>query len=322
MSRSSIQKLDGIRENELLAKHTWFKIGGPAKYFFEAKNNQDLVRALKAADAAGVKRFILGGGSNILVADSGFDGLVIKQANKSFEIKAEEIFCESGALVTEVLAASLKAGLVGWPWAAGLPGTVGGAVRGNAGAYGQGMADIVKEAEIYGEGKVNKLTGEEMKFSYRHSIAKEKNLVVISATLKLKPGDTSADEALVKKYNDHRKKTQPLELPNAGCVFKNVDLSQVEINQAKVKKALDINDQEFQEATKFGKLPVSFIIDRLNLKGKQIGGAQVSEKHGAFIVNTGRAKAEHVIMLISDLKMRVRNELGIQLEEEVQYVGF
>ena len=147
-------------------------------------------------------------------------------------------------------------------------------------------------------------------------------MVVLSVALRLCTGDAIKERVQVDAYNQRRRDTQPLELPNAGCVFKNVDLSLVAIDRAKVMRGLDVSEAEFAEATKFKKIPVSFIIDKLGLKGKQIGGAQVSEKHGAFIVNAGNARAEDVVMLMSDLKMRVRNELGIQLQEEIQYVGF
>ncbi|MBN1779220.1 MAG: UDP-N-acetylmuramate dehydrogenase [Candidatus Buchananbacteria bacterium] len=311
-----------VKENVSLADHTWFKIGGPAKYFFIAKNNDDLVKALKAADELKIDHFILGGGSNILVSDNGYDGLVIKAENKDYKIEGTNVFAESGVLAVDLLEATLKAGLTGWSWAAGLPGTIGGAVRGNAGAYGKGIGDILVSAEVFADGKVKELSNKELKFSYRDSIVKQKGWIVISAKLKLEKGDLKKEQEQVKAYNDRRQQTQPLNYPNAGCVFKNIDLIETPINKEKVMKGLDISEEEFKEATKFNKLPVSYIIDRLDLKGKTIGGAQVSEKHGAFIVNVDHARAEHVIMLMSDIKMHVRNEIGIQLHEEVQLVGF
>lgn len=314
--------LPGVKENEPLAPYTTFKIGGPAKYFFEAKNNDDLVKSLKVATEIGLNYVVIGGGSNLLVADSGFDGLVIRQLNSTFKIDGEKVFSESGAKVADVLSGTLKAGLIGWAWAAGLPGSIGGAVRGNAGAYGLGMSDITESVEVFRNGQVEILTNEQLKFSYRHSIAKEELMVILSAVLKLKKGDPVADEALVKKYIEHREKTQPLDLPNPGCAFKNINLDKIQIDKEKVIKALDITEEEWQVATKYHKLPVSYIFEKMNWKGKQIGGAQVSEKHGAFIVNTGSATAEHVIMLMSELKMRARNELGLMLEEEIQLVGF
>lgn len=320
------EKLDGVKENEILAPYTTYKIGGPAKYFFDAKNNQELVEALKLATELGLDYFLLGGGSNILVSDDGFDGLVIKKSNNNFKIEGDKIIAESGADLGEVLAASLKAGLVGWPWAAGIPGTIGGAVRGNAGAFGKGMSDITQSVEVYENGEVKKLTNQAMGFNYRHSVIKEKKAaVIVGVELKLTKGtkaEVQKDQGTVAQYIERRKLTQPTDFPNSGCVFKNVDLSKVEIDKEKVMKGLDINEEEFNQATKFGKLPVSYITDKLGLKGKKMGGAQISEKHGAFINNTGNARAEEVVMLISDIKMHVRNELGIQLQEEVQYVGF
>lgn len=315
-----------VKENEVLAPYTTYKIGGPAKYFFNAKNNEELVKSIKAATELSLDYFLLGGGSNILISDDGFDGLVIRKSNDNFKIENERIIAESGAELGKVLEESLKAGLVGWPWAAGIPGTIGGAVRGNAGAYGKGMADITESVEVYEDGEVKKYTNEQMGFDYRHSIIKDKkDAVVVSVELKLKKGsmeEIKKDKEIITQYLERRKTTQPTDFPNSGCVFKNIDLTKVEIDKEKVMKGLDINEEEFHEATKFGKLPVSYITDKLGLKGKKIGGAQISEKHGAFINNVDNARAEEVVMLISDIKMHVRNELGIQLQEEVQYVGF
>lgn len=316
------KRIDGVIENEPMSNHTTFRIGGPAKYFFEAKTSEELVAALTVADELKIPRFIIGGGSNILVSDNGIDGLVIKQSNCNFKIEGENVQCESGAMVVDVLDATLNAGLTGWAWAAGLPGTIGGGVRGNAGAYGEGMSNITESVELYLGGKVVTYTNEQMKFSYRDSIIKEVPCVIISVFLKLQHGDLEADKALVKKYADHRVNTQPLDLPNPGCAFKNVDLKKVQIDTDRIIKKLDITQDEWDKATKYGKLPTSFIFDHLNLKGKVMGGAQVSTKHGAFIVNIGNARAEHVVMLMSDLKMHVRNELGIPLEEEIELVGF
>ena len=318
------KELGDIKEGELLSKHTTFRIGGPAKWFYEAKNNQDLIKALEISEKLNIDYFVLGGGSNILVSDQGLDQFVIKQSNTHFAIDGEKVICESGALVTEVLEATLQAGLTGWAWAAGLPGTIGGAIRGNAGAYGEGMGDITTEVEVWMDGKVRKLSNQDMQFKYRHSIAKEKSMVILGCILQLKKGDTASDRELVEKYNKKRRDTQPVpvEEPNPGCAFKNIDLSKTQVDVERIKKELSISDEEWTEKTKFGKLPVSFLVDKLGLKGKRIGGAEVSEKHGAFIINVGDAKAEHVVMLMSDLKMRMRDQLGILLEDEIQLVGF
>lgn len=317
------KKLDNrVLENEPLAPYVWYKIGGPARYFFIAKTNDDLVAALTIADELKLKYFILGSGTNILISDQGFDGLVIKQENNDFDIQDTEVHASSGALVVDVLAASLEAGLTGWPWIAGLPGTIGGAIRGNAGAYGEQIGDITKTVEVYTSRGVQAYTAEQMRFRYRHSRLKEENGVVISVVVQLQHGDVATDKKLVEQYNQRRKDTQPLDAPNTGCTFKNINLAEVKVDTEKIKQVLDLTDEEYAVATKYNKLPASFVIDKLGLKGKSIGGAQVSDKHAAFIVNAGDAKAEHVIALISDIKMHVRDELGIQLQEEIQYVGF
>lgn len=321
------QKLgDNVKENEPLAPYTTFKIGGPAKYFFEAKTSDELVKALDAARELKIEYFVLGGGSNILVSDQGIDKFVIKQSNDKFKITGEKVYAQSGASAIELLDATLKANLIGWPWAAGLPGTIGGAVRGNAGAYGAGMKDLTEEVEIYQNGKISKYSNADMKFSYRHSIIKDDpSIVILSVTMKLKKGspeEVKKDIEQVKFYNDRRDSTQPLELPNPGCVFKNIDLTKVKVDKEKVKRVLDLTEEEWVKGTKFNKLPVAFLVDKLGLKGKIIGGAQISTKHCAFIVNVDNAKAEHVVMLMSDLKMHIRDKLGIQLQEEIQYVGF
>ena len=321
------QKLGpGVKADEILAPHTTYNIGGPAKYFFEATTSDALVKAINAAKELKINYFVLGGGSNILIADSGFDGLIIKQANSHFSIAGDEIIAEGGALWSEILTASLKASLVGWPWASGIPGTIGGAIRGNAGAFGRGMADVTQAIEVYDNGTIKKISNAELAFAYRHSVIKDKpDVVVLKVFIKLKKGspeEVKTDQETVVAYLKRRVTTQPTDFPNSGCVFKNIDLKTVAIDKEKVLRGLDVNQDEFAEATKFGKLPSSFVVDHLGLKGKRIGGAQVSEKHAAFINNVDHAKAEEVIMLISDIKMRARDELGIQLQEEIQYVGF
>lgn len=318
------KELGEIKEGELLSKHTTFQIGGPAKAFYEAKNNKDLVKAIEVAEKLNVDYFVLGGGSNILVSDAGIDKFVIKQGNNNFAIDGDKVVCESGAKVVDVLDATIKAGLIGWAWAAGLPGTIGGAIRGNAGAYGEGMGDIIISVEVYKDGKVQRLSKDDMKFSYRHSLAKDEPMIILGCEMQLKKGDTTNDIELIEKYNKKRQDTQPVpeQSPNPGCAFKNVDLNKTEVDIEKIKKELEITDEEWAEKTKFGKLPVSFLVDKLGLKGTKIGGAQVSDKHGAFIVNTGDAKAEHVIMLMSEIKMKIRDKLNILLEDEIQLVGF
>jgi len=315
------QKIPEVKDNESLAEHTTFKVGGPAKYFYFANSSDELVKAVKAAEELNIPYFILGWGSNLVVSDSGFDGLVIRTMSENLKIKDKEIFVEAGVNLSRLVGEATKAGLTGLEFAAGIPGTVGGASRGNAGAYGQSFSQVLKEIEIYQDGKVKKLKPTAMKYNYRDSILKHQNGIILSVTLKLESGDPKKIHDRVLEIIKDRNDKLPFE-PSAGCVFKNVELDKVEIDEERVIKELDITKDEWQKATQFGKLPVGFILDRLGLRGKTIGGCQVSEKHCAFFINQGEAKAEHVMMLISDIKMRVRNQLVIQLQEEVQYLGF
>ena len=313
------QKIDDrVRENEILANHTTFKIGGPAKYFYLAQNSAGLLKAVKAAEELDLPYIILGWGSNVLVSDNGFDGLVIKASSDKFEIRGDQIFAEAGLNFSRLVGEATKAGLTGLEKFAGIPGTFGGAIRGNAGAFGNSICGVLYEVETYKDGEVKKLTQAGMQCSYRDTILKHEPGVVLSGVVKLEKDDPSKIQARVMESINGRRKL-PIE-PSAGCIFKNVDLAIQEINEERIIKELDITLAEWQETTKYGKLPIGFIIDKLSLKEKTIGGAQVSTRHGSFIVNIGDAKAEHVMMLISDVKMRVRNQLGIQLQEEVQFL--
>ncbi len=316
------QKLGNqVKENEILANHTTFRIGGPARYFYLAKNSQDLLEAIKTAEKLKITYFILGWGSNVLVADSGFDGLIIKAISDQFEIRGEEVFVEAGFSLNRLIGITARAGLAGLEPFTGIPATVGGAARGNAGAFGIGFGDLVKEVEIYKDNKVKKFSQQEMKYAYRHSILKNEAGIILSVVIKLKKANPQEIWRKIVEIAKERKEKLPAE-PSAGCIFKNIELNKIKIDENRIIKELDITKQEWQQATKHGKLPIGYIIDRLDLKGKTIGSAQISQKHGAIIINTGQAKAEQVMMLISDIKMRIRNQLGIQLQEEIQYLGF
>jgi len=315
-----IKKLPDIVENEPMANHTTFKIGGPARYFYIAKNSDELLLAVEAAEELKLPYFILGWGSNLLVSDKGYDGLIIKTTSNNFEIRGQEIWVEAGVNLSRLVGEAARAGLTGLEFASGIPGTVGGAARGNAGAYGKGFGDVIKKVKVYQNGKVKELTRKEMKYSYRTSLIKQNGGIILSAVISLKKGDSRAIHAEILKIIKDRNNKLPYE-PSAGCIFQNIELDKVAINPQKAIKELDITEKEWQEATAFGKLPVGFVIDHLGLKNKKIGGCKISDKHCAFFINTGDAKAEHVLILISDVKMRVRNQLGAQLQEEIQYLG-
>lgn len=295
--------IPNVQKNIPLAQYTTFKIGGPAKYFVVAESAQELNNAVHAANAANMKWYVLGGGSDVLVSDAGFDGLVIKTHMRGIEIdsQAGTIRAEAGLAIAGLIAQSVKNGLAGMEYAIGVPASVGGAVWANLGARGSEIADFVVEARVMDEqGNVKTLSKEECAFSYRHSIFKDKQWIVLDVLLQLEPMQTEEDQAALKErvreLSQLRNKTQDITAQCAGCIFMNP------------------TDQTTEAAAK--------LIDDLGLKGFSIGGAQVSERHANFIINTGKATADDVVQLISYIKQQVRDKKGIQLMEEVEYVGF
>jgi len=305
-----------IKKNIQLAPYTSFKIGGPAKYFAEVKNEQEIVEALDYAKKNNLKIFILGGGSNILVGDEGFGGLVIKMKNIKSNVLEDKIECGVGINLAEVVGLSVENSLTGLEWAAGIPGTLGGAICGNAGAYGSSIADSLESVKIIklDSLKFETILKDECNFSYRESIFKEnKNLIIISAILKLQKGNQEEVKNKIEEIIRQRGGKIPPER-SSGSFFKNPKVDNQEI--------IDKFEKETGNKVQDGTVPAAYLIDKVGLKGKKIGEAQVSEKHGNFVINLGQARAEDIVMLTSFVKMKVRDELGVQLHEEIQYVGF
>ncbi|MFA6533662.1 MAG: UDP-N-acetylmuramate dehydrogenase [Patescibacteria group bacterium] len=313
-------ELAGLKENVPLAPYTTFRLGGPARYFVAAKSEAELAAAFLWAKKERLPTAILGGGSNLLVADAGFDGLVIKNENIDYVIEGNRIFAGSGLNLGYLVSQCTENSLTGAEFLVGIPGTVGGAVYGNAGAWGHGIGELVETVKVFEGGKIKQLNQNACQFKYRSSALKEENLPVLSVVLLLRK---SVKEVVEKQVSDYLRQrsggNQPKE-PSAGCSFKNVELAK--LKPAKVMKGLGINAAEFAAATKHGKLAVGYILERLNLKDKKIGGAKISPAHCNFIINDGTAKAADVAELISYVKQQVRDKVGVQLEEEVQYLGF
>lgn len=308
------ERLASIQENVPLAPLTTFKIGGSARYFFVAETKEQIVEAVKAARAAKLPFFILGGGSKLLVADEGFDGLVIKVQSSKIKVKNETIEAEGGAILGEVVAASLKAGwLAGLEWAAGIPGTVGGAVCGNAGAYGRRTSEFVLTVEVLDEkGRVRILSNRDCRFGYRESIFKKKPWVILEAIFGLRRGSREESQKLIRRYLEDRRRKHP-PYPSAGSVFKNIVISE---QRSEIRKMIP------KEKIKEGMVPAGYLIEKCSLKGKQIGGAKISDEHANIIVNLGGAKATNVVELIKLCKEKVKEKFGIRLEEEIRYLGF
>lgn len=286
---------DNVKIDEPMSIHTTFRIGGPAKYFVTPMDTEELSQVVVLCKAEKVPFFMLGHGSNILVSDKGLSCVVIQlyKNYSRFSIEGDTVKAEAGVMLNRLGQAIKNAGLTGFEFAAGIPGTLGGAVMMNAGAYGGEMKDIVKEVQLMDyDGNLFTKSADEMDFSYRHSIVEDEDYIVIGATLKLTEGDPSKIEEKMQELALARKTKQPLEYPSAGSTFKR------------------------PEGYFAGKL----IMDS-GLAGYKVGGAEVSSKHCGFVINSGNADASDVLKLIEDVKNTVYEKFQVELEPEVRIVG-
>lgn len=286
---------DNVRLHEPMKKHTTFRIGGPADYYLCPHSTEELQKILQICRENKLEFFILGNGSNLLVSDKGYRGVVIQLWKNFSDIETEDntITVKAGALLSKVAAEALEESLTGMEFASGIPGTMGGAVMMNAGAYGGEMKDIIRKVTVLTrEGELLTLSKEEMNFGYRTSVVKEKGYVVISAELQLRKGDREEIRKVMDELKERRVTKQPLDMPSAGSTFKR------------------------PEGYFAGKL----IMDA-GLRGFSVGGAQISEKHCGFVVNKGDATAADVLGLIGEVQKRVQEKFGVALEPEVKFLG-
>ncbi len=307
-----------VKENIPLAPLTTFKIGGAADYYAEVKSAKEITEALGFASKNNLTSFILSGGSNVLFPDSGFKGLVIHLTGETIEIRGNVVHASTGSVLGNVIHRALEKGLGGMERMSGIPGSLGGAVRGNAGAFGVEIKDFVTKVKAVSRttNLVKEFSKEECQFEYRNSFFKKNpEWVILEVTVTL-IADQNPTEllAIAKETRDKREAKHPQSAKCAGSFFMNPV-----VNNEKLL-------QEFAEETgtpsKNGKLPAGWLINHVGLKGKQIGGAKISKQHPNYLVNTGNATAQDVIMLASIVKTKVRDELGVRLREEVQFVGF
>ena len=284
-----------IYKEEPMKKHTTFRVGGNADYFVEPKTEEEVKNVVSLCKSEEMPYFILGNGSNLLVGDKGYRGVIIqicKEMNQ-IEVQGTSLLVQAGALLSKVGSAALKAGLTGFEFASGIPGTMGGAVFMNAGAYGGEMKDILAEVTVLDErGEVRVLKKEELGLGYRTSAVAKKGYVVLSARVELQSGDKKKIEARMQELKVQRTTKQPLEYPSAGSTFKR------------------------PEGYFAGKL-----ISDSGLRGFQVGGAQVSEKHCGFVINKENATASDIVELMNQVIEKVQNEFGVTLEPEVRKLG-
>jgi len=288
--------LPRVKKNILLKNYTTLRIGGRAKYFFIAKNREDLIKAILAAQKFKIPFFVLGSGSNVLISDKGFNGLVIKNEARNFEIKGEKIVAESGAILDKVIESAIRAGLAGLEKGSGIPGTIGGAVYGNAGSKKNewSISKAIESVELlFSNGKIKKVGKKWLNFSYRESRLKKmkKAPVILTVFLKLRKGNSQKLKKIRKEILKERIKRIPPGF-SAGSVFKNCK-----------------------------NIPAGKLIEKCGLKGKKVGGVKVSEKHANFIINFKNGKASDVKKLIKLIKKEARKKFGISLKEEIEFIN-
>ncbi|MDO8443503.1 MAG: UDP-N-acetylmuramate dehydrogenase [Candidatus Azambacteria bacterium] len=305
-------RIKGLKQNIAIAKYTTYKIGGPADYFISIKNSEELKQALKFANDNSLPFFILAGGSNVLFSDEGYRGLIIKIDNKGLKINGDEIMAEAGVLMNDAVSQSIENNLAGLEWAGGLPGTIGGAIRGNAGCFGGEIRDVIKEVGAVTYNSELKLySNKDCEFGYRDSVFKHNNEIIMSAVFKLRPGNKENLKAIVFDHIKYRQSRY--RLPSCGSVFKNCPLE-------KVPQQVQEKFKEKIKTDPFPILPVAVLIGASGLVGKIKGGAIITKEHANIIHNFNNAKATEVLDLINLTKKKVKQKFDINLEEEVQLI--
>ncbi|HBB38597.1 MAG TPA: UDP-N-acetylenolpyruvoylglucosamine reductase [Candidatus Magasanikbacteria bacterium] len=315
-----------VKLNEPLAKHTTFKIGGPASFFVTVTETKKLVELLTLLDGKGIDYFIHGGGSNTLASDAGYVGVVVDIKTRNTEVQEDVFIADAGCVTVAVAQKSMSAGLTGFEWGVGVPGTIGGAVRGNAGAMGGDMKKDILKVEVYKDGEVITMTNEECEFGYRDSVFKHDGGVILRVYLQLKKAEPDAQ--LMKKALEHlqyRNSTQPQGFASSGCIFKNPECGMSRKTGSRsagqnaecLEKLREIDAEKMEQFEKVGKISAGWLIEQAGLKGKKRGKVEISDKHGNFMLNTGGASADDVLGLIDEVKQEVYTRFGIELEEEV-----
>ncbi|MBU1178785.1 UDP-N-acetylmuramate dehydrogenase [Patescibacteria group bacterium] len=322
--------MNKIQKNVLLSPYTTFGIGGTAKYFAEARSVEEVKEFCDWAKKNDSQVFVLGGGSNVLISDKGFEGLVIKLKEPEdfdkFHFYAgprntKFVKVWAGSFLSKLIAETVAVGLTGLEWAVGIPGTIGGAVCGNAGAFGLETANSVQTVEALDCDNltIKQFNNSGCDFCYRSSVFKySDNLIILSAVFSFKKEDKKDIQKRLIDYAKQRTQSFGAGQKCAGCFFKNVNWKRKDINKNKLLE----NFPELKQFSDKPKISTGFLIDFVGLKGKKIGDAAVSDEHANFILNTGNAKAEEIMMLSGLIKDKIYSRYGFLLEEEVKLVGF
>ncbi|HLH05569.1 MAG TPA: UDP-N-acetylmuramate dehydrogenase [Bryobacteraceae bacterium] len=301
-------------EDAPLARYTRFGIGGPASIFFDAQEECALIDALRIAGELAVPTVLIGGGTNLIVSDCGFRGVVLRYTGSQIKVRDEVLRAGAGAVLQDVVDRSIAHGLKGLETMTGIPGYLGGAVYGNAGAYGHSLQEIVQSIRFFDGEQVRDFSNSECEFRYRSSIFKNhKNWIVLAAELKFSFHDSAALRKTAHEIRTIRDAKYPPSMKCAGSIFKNLLVSELPVH---------VVEQIPEKVIREGKVPSAWFLEQTDVKGLRRGDIQVAAYHANLIYNDGQGTAADLVAVISELKRRVRERFGLELEEEVQYVGF
>ncbi len=303
-----------LTRNEPLSRHTRFEIGGPASIFAEARTEVAFIEALKVLEHSDVRHLVVGAGTNLVVADAGFPGVVLTFSGSAISGAGTQVTVQAGSSLQALVDFAVGRGLKGLENMTGIPGQVGAAIYGNAGAYGSSMSDFLCEVRYFDGESVKSLDRDGCEFRYRGSIFKRrKDWLILSAVLEFEPGGAATLAARAKEIITMRNRKYPPEMRCAGSIFKNLIFSEL---PERVQAMVPL------EAVKGGKAPSAWFLDVTGVKGMRSGGIHVADYHANLIFNAGGGTAQELRQVIGELKRRVRERFGIDLEEEIQYVGF
>ena len=295
-----------VKQGALMSKYTTFHIGGPVQFLLEVSETDKLVAVLNWLTGEGIPYFILGGGSNLLWQDDEWEGVVIKVSSIKYQVSSTAIEVDSGVSLSKLVVLAVQNSLSGLEWAAGVPGTVGGAVRGNAGAMVSDTASSLLKVEVWRDGEVIQLNPEECGFGYRGSNFKHNQDVILRAWYKTMPGDKTRLMQTIQGYIKQRNGHYP-PFPSAGSFFKNIDFKNWPGELSKLPETFKQKEQ----------VPVGWINEQNDLKGYTVGGAMVSKEHGNFLINPKGATQADVLAIVEEVKQRAYTNFGVTLEPEV-----
>jgi len=303
-----------VLRDALLSNYTRFGIGGPADLFAETHDPARFIEAWHIARASGLDTVVIGGGTNLIVSDAGFRGVVLKLSNNRIRSERETVYVESGASLQALVDFTVDAGLKGLETMTGIPGSVGAAVYGNAGAYGHSIAERLTRATFFDGSDIREFDNAQCEFHYRESIFKQhKEWIIVSTDLTMECGDRATLREAADKILAIRNKKYPPTMKCAGSIFKNFLLAELPprvVNEIPANVIIE------------GKVPSAWFLEQVGAKGMQAGDIHVADYHANLIYNAGQGIARDLVEIIVELKQRVERRWGIPLEEEVQYVGF